>query len=93
MVTEYNPLRGWELAPGTVIVFQRPVSLWLDPEFPIHLDHEGIPHPPAAIVLEYTRPDGYISLSWGGRTVLLEGWDVVGVRVIWSPPVNQESQE
>lgn len=90
---EYIPLRGAELLPGTLIEFCRPVSLWLDPEFPIHLDHEGIPTPAAAIVTEYSRPDGYISLSWKGQSVLLEGWDILRVRVLWSPPVKQESQE
>ena len=82
---EYSPLRGLELQPGTIIAFSRPIDLWMDPEFPIHLESEGIPQPPAAIVMEYTREDGYISLSWGGRAVLLEGWDVVKVRIIWSP--------
>jgi len=90
---EYSPLRGWELLPGTIIAFVRPVSLWIDPEFPLHLEHEGIPDPPAAIVTQYSREDGYISLSWRGQGVLLEGWDVVGVKVVWSPAEKTDSHK
>jgi hypothetical protein len=89
---EYSPLRGLELQPGTIIAFSRPIDLWMDPEFPIHLASEGIPQPPAAIVVEYTREDGYISLSWGGRAVLLEGWDVVKIKVVWSPVKVQQDR-
>lgn len=96
MVTEgleYSPLRDWELHPGTIISFRRPVSLWIDPEFPIHLEHEGIPSPPTGIIVEYSRPDGYISLFWRGRIVLLEGWDILNVSIVWSPLVNKAEQE